>query len=84
MGKHRDDAVLYGALSPMLNVIRFSLIALGVACIMLAFALWYDGNGNDLSGWTILLGAVGLALIVVGAAVTPVQRPQVGRQPGRR
>ena len=66
------------------NITRIAVIGLGLACGALAFALWFDAGADDLSGWEVLLGAVALALIVVGAAVTPRQARPVVRHGGRR
>ena len=79
-----DGAVRPGAPCLMWNATRLAVAALGVACVGLAFALWYDGDGNDLPGWTVLLGAVGFALIIVATAVTPGHRSQVTHGSRRR
>jgi len=64
-----------------MNVTRVAVIALGLACAALAFALWSDAGRDDLSGFEILLGAVAVALIVAGLAVTPQKtRPAVRRR----
>ena len=55
----------------MPRVARVAVIFLGVACGVLAGALWNDAGGGDLSGSVILLGAVALALILIGAMSTP-------------
>jgi type IV secretory pathway TrbD component len=66
------------------NVTRIAVIGLGLACGALALALWFDAGADDLSGWEVLLGAVAVALIVVGAAVTPRQARPVIRHSRRR
>jgi hypothetical protein len=63
---------------------RIAVIALGVSCGVLALALWRDDGGGDLSGSAILLGAVSLALIVIGASTTSGTRQRPGRRVNRR
>ena len=53
----------------MSRVARVAVIVLGVACGVLA-AAWNDAGSGDLSGSVILLGAVALALILIGAMAT--------------
>ena len=63
---------------------RIAVIALGVSCGVLALALWRDDGGGDLSGSAILLGAVSLALIVIGASTTSGSRRRSARRVNRR
>ena len=65
----------------MPNIVRIAVIVLGVAVAAVAFALWFEGNRNDLSDGVVLLGAIALALILVGAVATPAStRPTVRRR----
>ena len=65
----------------MPNIVRIAVIALGVAVAAVAFAVWFDGDRNDLSDGVVLLGAIALALILVGAVATPgTTRPTVRRR----
>jgi glucose uptake protein GlcU len=69
----------------MPTVARVAVIVLGVACGVLAAALWNDAGSGDLSGSVILLGAVALALILIGAmATSPTTRPRDVRNRRRR
>jgi hypothetical protein len=63
---------------------RIAVIALGASCGVLALVLWRDEGRGDLSGPVILLGAVGLALIVIGASTTSGTRRRPARRVNRR
>ena len=67
----------------MPNVVRIAVIALGVAVAAVAFALWSDGNRNDLTDGVVLLGATASALILVGAVATPAPTRTTVRRRGR-
>ena len=69
----------------MPKIARIAIIALGVACGVLAVALWNDSGGDELGGIVILLGAVALALIVLGVVATaPTSRSRAVRTRPRR
>jgi hypothetical protein len=63
---------------------RIAVIALGASCGLLALVLWRDAGREDLGGSAVLLGAVGLALIVIGASTTSPSRRRPGRPADRR
>jgi hypothetical protein len=65
------------------NVARIAVIALGVAVAAVAFALWSEGNRNDLADGVVLLGATASALILLGAVATPGPTRTTVRRRGR-